>query len=323
MSDTPTRTPRTIAVADHLWDVLAVMSSEMGVDREGLINQALFAFARANGFLQPGQPHAAHSVPPPVAATPSPLQGTPAPSPVVAFRPAAVPASAPPPQEPARPQAVSSGPTLPPPLVEEEPQPGSTVALKMRPGQLTHDPIDAFMPQSSNSFDLGTRLTPDEISAAQERVLQQADALEREVRGGGDPLDGGFDGPSFDGGFDEPEPSADPFAADPSEGTPAGAEPGTGPVEPTLVLYADGDEVDRVSGERFIIGRGKHCDLIINSGKVSREHAAIVREGTEFFIEDLGSSNGTWFDKKRITRRRIEDGDEYYVCSEKITCRLE
>ena len=40
-------------------------------------------------------------------------------------------------------------------------------------------------------------------------------------------------------------------------------------------------------------------------------------------MEDLGSSNGTWFDKKRITRRKVEDGDEYFVCSEKITCRLE
>jgi hypothetical protein len=90
-----------------------------------------------------------------------------------------------------------------------------------------------------------------------------------------------------------------------------------------LVLYAEGREVDRVNGARFLIGRGKHCDLIINSGKVSREHAAIIRDGDAYFIEDLGSSNGTWFDKKRITRRRIESGDEYFVCSEKITCRFE
>ena len=134
----------------------------------------------------------------------------------------------------------------------------------------------------------------DEVRAAQERVLQKAAELERMVRSG-----------------------------TPDEGTPS-PMPAPAPEGPTLVLYAEGREVDRVSGNRFLIGRGKHCDLIINSGKVSREHAAITREGDGgFYIEDLGSSNGTWFDKKRITRRRIEDGDDYFVCSEKLTCRLQ
>ena len=87
-----------------------------------------------------------------------------------------------------------------------------------------------------------------------------------------------------------------------------------------LVLVADGRELERVQKDRFVIGRGKHCDLIINSGKVSREHAAIVRSGNDWFIEDLGSSNGTWFDKRRISRRQIQDGDEYYICAEKLSC---
>jgi pSer/pThr/pTyr-binding forkhead associated (FHA) protein len=81
---------------------------------------------------------------------------------------------------------------------------------------------------------------------------------------------------------------------------------------------AEGGELDKIAKERFVIGRGKHCDFVINSGKVSREHAVIVREGEEYFIEDLGSSNGTWFNKQRIKRRKVEDGDEYYICSEKI-----
>ena len=93
------------------------------------------------------------------------------------------------------------------------------------------------------------------------------------------------------------------------------------PAGRTLVLLTeDGRELERVGKDRFLIGRGKHCDLVINSGKVSREHAAIVREGDSWFIEDLGSSNGTWFDKRRLTRREIQDGDEYYVCAEKLRC---
>ena len=108
-----------------------------------------------------------------------------------------------------------------------------------------------------------------------------------------------------------------------SRGRPPQPDPTPSPLPGrVLVLVADGRELERVVKDRFVIGRGKHCDLIINSGKVSREHAAIVRSGADWFIEDLGSSNGTWFDKRRISRRQIQDGDEYYISSEKLSCAL-
>jgi pSer/pThr/pTyr-binding forkhead associated (FHA) protein len=98
------------------------------------------------------------------------------------------------------------------------------------------------------------------------------------------------------------------------------------PVEPPralglVVVREDGTTLD-VAKDRFLIGRGRHCDLVIESPKISREHAVIARDGTGWLIEDLGSSNGTWHRRERIERRRIADGDEFFVCSEKITCVL-
>ena len=102
---------------------------------------------------------------------------------------------------------------------------------------------------------------------------------------------------------------------------PAPRDPGVAaPASRALVLLAGSRELARVVKDRFLIGRGKHCDLVIHSGKVSREHAVITRQGRDYFIEDLGSSNGTWFEKRRINRRQIEEGDEYYISAEKLSC---
>jgi hypothetical protein len=130
---------------------------------------------------------------------------------------------------------------------------------------------------------------PGEQRAVAEQVLATAARLEAEVRAGGE--------------APPPIPS--------------------GPVDPRgrelVLIREDGSEAP-VRSERFLIGRGRHCDVVIDSSKVSREHAAIVRDGEGWFIEDLDSANGTWHRRARIDRRRIEDGDEYFVCAERVRC---
>ena len=136
----------------------------------------------------------------------------------------------------------------------------------------------------------------------QERVLETAAELERLIKS------------KNQGGQPPPDQSIDPGAGGDVDVEISGEAAGL----PALYMMLEGGELDRIAKERFVIGRGKHCDFVINSGKVSREHAVIVRDGGEFFLEDLGSSNGTWFNKQRIKRRKIEDGDEYFICSEKV-----
>src|SRR5262249_47281397 len=100
------------------------------------------------------------------------------------------------------------------------------------------------------------------------------------------------------------------------------ASPAHGLAAELFLTSSDGRR-EKITKSRFLIGRGRHCDFVIDSGKVSREHAAVVREGLQYFIEDLNSSNGTYFDKQRIGRRKIEHGDQYLICSEKISFSFE
>ena len=58
------------------------------------------------------------------------------------------------------------------------------------------------------------------------------------------------------------------------------------------------------------IGRSADCQWVIPSGAVSRRHAVLRRSGDELLVEDLGSSNGTMLNGKRLTGPRpLHDQD--------------
>ena len=56
-----------------------------------------------------------------------------------------------------------------------------------------------------------------------------------------------------------------------------------------------------VGGASFVIGRDPSCDLHLEDGRVSREHAALQATGGAAELTDLDSSNGTFVDGARIT----------------------
>ncbi|MCA9539534.1 MAG: FHA domain-containing protein [Myxococcales bacterium] len=58
------------------------------------------------------------------------------------------------------------------------------------------------------------------------------------------------------------------------------------------------------------IGRHPQCTLTVNQASVSRRHAKIWSDGTTAYIEDMGSSNGTYVNNQRISRSAISAGDE-------------
>jgi pSer/pThr/pTyr-binding forkhead associated (FHA) protein len=75
----------------------------------------------------------------------------------------------------------------------------------------------------------------------------------------------------------------------------------------------------KVDTDRFIIGRGPHCNMVIDSPRVSREHVALTRKGVLFLLEDLNSSNGTWLGEERIGLRELETGDVIKLGNEPVT----
>ncbi len=72
---------------------------------------------------------------------------------------------------------------------------------------------------------------------------------------------------------------------------------------PKLIIEAGatpGQVIELVKDE-FVIGRVEGNDLVIAEPSVSRHHARLLRQGAQVLLEDLGSSNGTFINGKRLT----------------------
>lgn len=62
--------------------------------------------------------------------------------------------------------------------------------------------------------------------------------------------------------------------------------------------------------DRIVIGRGRKADLVLAEATISRKHAAIGFDSEGFFIEDLGSTNGTRVNGASVDRQRLKNNDE-------------
>jgi sigma-B regulation protein RsbU (phosphoserine phosphatase) len=69
--------------------------------------------------------------------------------------------------------------------------------------------------------------------------------------------------------------------------------------------------------DRVLLGRNSNCDIVFpaNDFAISREHACIVRQQDKFFIEDMGSRNGTFVNNTQISSRlELKDSDKIRIC---------
>jgi phosphoserine phosphatase RsbU/P len=75
------------------------------------------------------------------------------------------------------------------------------------------------------------------------------------------------------------------------------------------------DQNFELAGDCVVLGRHPDCDVVLEQGAVSRQHARILKIGSDFFVEDLHSRNGTFLNGQRVeARRRLSENDQLKIC---------
>jgi len=90
----------------------------------------------------------------------------------------------------------------------------------------------------------------------------------------------------------------------------------------TLVIRSGGGragETFALDGDRMTVGRSPDAGVFLDDVTVSRNHALLVRRRDGLYIDDLGSLNGTYLNRRRIESHELADGDELQVGKYKLT----
>lgn len=81
-----------------------------------------------------------------------------------------------------------------------------------------------------------------------------------------------------------------------------------------IMFREDGSRREFVLGPgATTIGRKDDCTIRIPLAMVSRRHAEVVVDGSEVILRDLGASNGTFLNNRKITEEELEPGDQIVI----------
>lgn len=63
-----------------------------------------------------------------------------------------------------------------------------------------------------------------------------------------------------------------------------------------------------------MLGRAQECTVVLDDDYSSGKHARLFPQGSRWFLEDLGSTNGTWLGEEQLTRAStVEPGDRIRI----------
>ncbi len=63
----------------------------------------------------------------------------------------------------------------------------------------------------------------------------------------------------------------------------------------------------------MLIGRSSKTDIQIDEDSISRNHALLINDGSNYIVRDLGSTNGTYVNDVQISEHALRDGDQIRV----------
>jgi FHA domain/zinc-ribbon domain len=94
-------------------------------------------------------------------------------------------------------------------------------------------------------------------------------------------------------------------------------------VEGTALVVRSGGgrqgETFPLEGDEVEIGRSPDADVFLDDVTVSRTHAILSKEDAGYVIEDKGSLNGTYVNRRRVEKATLEDGDEVQIGKYRLT----
>jgi hypothetical protein len=104
--------------------------------------------------------------------------------------------------------------------------------------------------------------------------------------------------------------------ADPSPKIPTSPAPRPGGRSYVLRFISgkyQGGEFPIAVDKQILIGRSSDLDMVLVEDMVSRKHARIAMQTDQIWIEDLGSTNGTFVNGEKIKRARLKEGDRVLI----------
>jgi hypothetical protein len=91
---------------------------------------------------------------------------------------------------------------------------------------------------------------------------------------------------------------------------------------PALIVRAGGGRTGETftpEGPRTTVGRSPDCGVFLDDVTVSRRHAVLAHRDGRWHIEDQGSLNGTFVNRRRVDSATLEDGDEIQIGKYRLT----